>query len=37
MLGTHSELRMGQMSHICDISALWVKLFFAYRLLSEGL
>ena len=25
MLGTHSELRRGQMSHICDISALSVK------------
>ena len=25
MLGTHSELRRGQMSHICDISPLSVK------------
>ena len=24
MLGTHSELRRGEMSHICDISALRV-------------
>ena len=26
MIGTHSELRRGQMSHICDISPLRVKL-----------
>ena len=27
MLGTHSELHRGQMSHICDISPLRVKFF----------
>ena len=26
MLGTHSEPRRGQLSHICDISALRVKI-----------
>ena len=27
MLGTHYELRRGQMSHICDISALRVNAY----------
>ena len=37
MLGTHSELHRGQMSHICDISTLRVKylLFFIFFFISS--
>ena len=37
MLGTHSELRRGQMSHICDISPLRVKTLSSdYMLLAQN-
>ena len=37
MLGTHSEPRRGQMSHICDISPLRAKRFSLHKPFFEQL